>query len=777
MSYRRFGVLLAAIAAGLSACSGNRSLPIVGVHATPTAGAPTTSPSPVPSVAGSASVAAVATALASVESYYQTLPGTDPMSDVANVAAHMVSSGAFASATAGPGAISATLSDGTPVVLFTDRVADLLATSDALRANTTGNARRPSGVVVGPPPGTTIGPPTSHQILFLVNELDSAAFTPANQQQFGQAFSNLGFQSTGAQIDVAPVTLENIVALGSTHPLDFLDIATHGAVVSLKPGGPQFYANISNTVVSDASRALYASDLAAGRVLYAFVLTRDKTVSTFTTFAFTPAFVTEHATFNPGAIVDNESCFGQSPLIATAVESVYQLAGAGQYLGWTKPVAGPSADQTDAFLFDRMFGEQSPSQTGLDQFVPQRTPAQRPFALPFVEAVMQTELRANTIGTVTYAQDAYATNYVYPPSADGVYSHFIVSDFGSASIPNLPIEYGLPSIRFVDVDERTNPVMGIHGTFPSGQGSVTVTNASGTYPAPIETWEPEEVLVDIPNEGAGASGLVTVYSAPNATGVKSNSVPLTQWSGTATFTDNETITDLDGAVGSGSGSLAASFAFHFRADVQPAVVDVDTTPEPENFTFTDFEGDSAGSITSVSGSFTPAPQAGLPAGTAATFSLGTPGPIDPFSTASPPSSFDSLPVPAASAPASCNDATPGPRPGANDVSCRQFTFIAYHAIVCSDNDGNHLCLPPPLGNAAFILGEYHPAFLTLTLDPSTYAVSATLPAIASFPGAGFYESNGHDGDSTVNATLGITIGGPVDAPSSALRRRAPPPQY
>ena len=757
MSYQSLAIVLAAIAVGLSACSGNRSLPVSPYAGGTGAPRPTTAPSPAPSTS-SASVAAVATALANVEAYYQTLPGTDPMSDVANVAAHMVSSGAFASATAGPGAISATLGDGTPVVVFTDRVADLLAAS---------TIRRRNGIVVGPPPGSTIGPATNHEILFLVNTLDSAAFTPANQQQFGQAFSNLGFQSTGAEIDVASVTLENIVALGSTHPLDFLDIATHGAVVSLKPGGPQFYVNISNTPVTDASRAQYASDLAAGRLVYAFVLQKTKIVSTFTTFAFTPAFLIEHATFNPGAIVDNESCFGQSPPIATAVESAFQLAGAGQYLGWTKPVAGPSADQTDAFIFDRMLGEQSPSQTGMDQFVAQRSPAQRPFALPFVEAVMQTENRSDGIGvgTETYAQDAYATNYVYPPSADGVYSHFVVSDFGSASIPNLPIEYGLPSIRFVDVDERPVPVMGIHGTFPSAQGSVTITNASGSYAAPVESWQPEEVLVEIPNEGAGASGLVTVYSGPNATGVASNSVPLTQWSGRATFTDSEAITDMDGSAGSGSGSLAASFNFHFRSDVQPAVVDVDTTPEPENFAFNDFEGDSTGSIASVSGGFAST------AGGSATFSLGNPGPINPFSTASPPSTFDSLPVPAASAPPSCNDATPGPRPGPNDVSCRQFTFLAYGAIVCTDNVANHLCLPPPLGNAAFILGEYHPEFLTLTLDPSTYAVTATVPAIASFPGAGFYESNGHDGDSTVTATLGFSIAAPVDAPSATARLR------
>ena len=754
MSYRGLAIVLAAIAVALSACSGNHSLPVAPiVRGGPTASAGTPSPAP-----SSASVAAVATALANVEAYYQTLPGTDPQSDVANVAAQMVSSGAFASATAGPGAISATLHDGTPIVVFTDRVADLLVAGDA---------RRPKGIVVGPPPGTGIGPPTQHEALFLVNEFDSAAFTPANQQQFGQAFNNLGFGNAGIQVDVAAITLENIVALGSTHPLDFLDIATHGAVVSLKPGGPQFYVNISNTPVTDASRTQYASDLAAGRLVYAFVLQKTKTVSTFTTFAFTPTFLIEHATFNPGAIVDNESCFGQSPLTAAAVETAFQLAGAGQYLGWTKPVAGPSADQTDAFLFDRLLGERSPSLTGLDAFVAQRTPAQRPFALPFVEAVMQTELRSDGIGigTETYAQDAYATNYVYPPAADGVYSRFIVSDFGSASIPNLPMEYDLPSIRFVDVDERPSPVMGIHGTFPSAQGSVTITNASGTYMAPIEEWQPEEVLVDIPNEGAGASGLVTVYSQPSATGVASNSVPLTQWSGTAQFTDSETIADLNGAVGTGIGSLAASFAFHFRSDVQPAVVDIDATPEPENFAFNDFEGDSTGSITSVSGSFNAEPQDQLGAATA-TFSLGNAGPIAPFSTASPPSNFDSLPVPAASAPPSCNDATPGPRAGANDVSCRQFAYEAFNAIACSDNVGNHLCLPPG-GTSGFILGEFQPQFLTLTLDPSTYAVTPTLPAIAPFPGAGFYLGNGHDGVSTQAVTLGISINTPVDAPSAA----------
>jgi hypothetical protein len=108
------------------------------------------------------------------------------------------------------------------------------------------------------------------------------------------------------------------------------------------------------------------------------------------------------------------------------------------------------------------------------------------------------------------------------------------------------------------------------------------------------------------------------------------------------------------------------------------------------------------------------------------------------------------------------------------VSCRQFTYIAYHAIVCTDNVGGGLCLPPPLGNAAFILGEFAPGFLTFTLDPSTYNVAVTVPTIPSFPAAGFYTSNGHDGISTATATLGLTINAPVDAPGTTTMLRRQP---
>jgi hypothetical protein len=351
MGYRGWGIALAALAVVLSACSGSRSIPVAPSHGggtTSPAGTPT--PSATPSSSSSTSVAAVATALASVEAYYQTLPGTDPMSDVANVAAHMVSSGAFASATAGPGAISATLSDGTPVIVFTDRVADLLAPSDTRRRN---------GIVVGPPPGTSIGPATQHEVLFLVNELDSAAFTPANQQQFGQAFSNLAFKVPGRKSTSRP-SRSKTSSPSAARTRSTFSISRRTEPWSAKAGRPavlrEHLEHARHRCLADAVRERSCRRTSDLRVR----APKNKNISTFTTFAFTPAFLIEHATFNPGAIVDNESCFGQSPLIATAVETAFQLAGAGQYLGWTKPVAGPSADQTDAFIFDRMLGEQSP---------------------------------------------------------------------------------------------------------------------------------------------------------------------------------------------------------------------------------------------------------------------------------------------------------------------------------------------------------------------------------------------------------------------------------
>ncbi len=200
--------------------------------------------------------------------------------------------------------------------------------------------------------------------------------------------------------DDIDVSLDNIVALGTGHPLDFLDIATHGIIGGTSPDITYYW--LSTTSDTAASEKTYATDVAAGRVVSAIALTLSQGQAlALPSLAFTPNFLTAHVTFNPGAIVDNESCFGQSPLIAVNVRGILQAAGVGRYFGWTKEVDGDDADETDAFMFDRLLGEQSPGITGLDTFVSQFTPPQRPFPLDQVEGVLASETRSSKIQSAT----------------------------------------------------------------------------------------------------------------------------------------------------------------------------------------------------------------------------------------------------------------------------------------------------------------------------------------------------------------------------------------
>ncbi len=113
---RLIAVFCATVVAGcaLSACGGGSA-----AHFTPHGGLPAT-PSPVPTGAGSLSAVQVNSALAGVATTYATLPHTNPVSDISALAASMVASGAFSTAAATPGGITATLPDGSLALVFAD---------------------------------------------------------------------------------------------------------------------------------------------------------------------------------------------------------------------------------------------------------------------------------------------------------------------------------------------------------------------------------------------------------------------------------------------------------------------------------------------------------------------------------------------------------------------------------------------------------------------------------------------------------------------------------
>ena len=321
----------------------------------------------------------------------------------------------------------------------------------------------------------------------------------------------------------------------------------------------------------------------------------------------------------------------------------------------------------------------------------------------------------------------------------------------------------MPSIARLQTREFSRDAeLQIDGVFPAAQGSVTIVNDSGTYtPAPL-SWSTSAIVVPIPAEGAGSSGLVSV----TGDGIASNAVPLTQWHGSLTYSENDNIGEFDNTGGSGSGSLQAIFTIDVRADVHPTVVTIDQTPVPQNLAFSGVEPDSSGAITAFSGNFT----ASL--GGSVSFALAAAPPtMAPFNS---PASMSLAPVP--SQPSPCNNAQQGPQGGPGNVYCPALTFYSMATGTCTVTSGSYgLCddtgVDSPSGQFGRLIGSNPGApdgLLELTMDPTTYAI-----AVSSSPSPQISTTNFDGSDVIGTSSVSGTFGAPVNPPSAntpALRR-------
>jgi hypothetical protein len=756
MIVQRRALVLAAALAALAGChSGTSSdAPIVTPTAAPTHGA-TPGPTSTPNVT------AVTTGLQNAQSYFATLPHQNLHSDLNTLAAQMVSSKAFTSATVTYGGITAVAADGTTTLLFADHPEDLGYATSA-------TSRRPAGLVLcslsTPAPSAPVSGPTGHEVALLVNESGDCAFKPSRQVAFGAAFRSAGNASgTKYNVDVLDSSLDNILAL-SGHQIDYLSIATHGMVAGL---ANPYYALLSTTPFNSTTVLRYYADYQAKNIVAAVQLQYPSQTGLLPTWAFTPAFLTAHMGFNPGAIVDNQSCFGQSPATSAGVLSTLQAAGVGRYTGWTKKVDGDDADQTDAFIFDRMLGEASPSTTGLDAFTAQRTPAQRPFPFDDIAAIMATEDRSGPLGAGTsQSAEPYtasdwgdADNAGAPPLADGSKSVWLESQL--ASVSNPPVEYGLPSIESMAMNSEgpSSGTLAISGQFPSTSGTVEIADEGSVETLTPVTWTPSKITVNLPASGEFSKGLIQVF---DANGVGSNIEPLTQWQGTLTYSEGETLSILNGTSGSGTGGFDLAFALTFRSDVHPVVPTIDASPEPQNLYFPQVEGNSTATITSLDGRFTA--------------SYGHPVPIAVFSlNAVEAMSPGALPLsrgsgtfnvgPTGGQPSPCNNGDPGPSGGAGNVFCPLFEYTSALVGSCTATpDTSDLCAHfetfPVEGGIGVTATNADPGVVQFTMDPSTYAIT-----VSSAPEA-FTRSFGL-GEWPATASLAGTIDAPVAAPDSA----------
>ena len=744
----RFRVTAILFVATLAACGGNSPVPRGENGAVPPASVaggvfaakpkPTPSPTPKPTLPPDQ----IVTALESIETYYARLPHADPATDLETLASYVRKQKAFSSAQLTPGGLTVQFSDGRYAMIFGDHLEETKKEQS--------DAAIPRSTVAAQPLASA-----PHEIAFLVKNDGDAAFSPSRQLRFAATFPASGWSSSRYASGALGVSLGNILALKRLGPLDWLDVATHGAVsVQAKKFS---YVWLSTTPVNPTTMSTYALDFSKNDVMFAVVLyARPKTL-VLPTFAFTPNFLTAHLAFNSGAIVDNQSCFGQNPLIAADVAATLAKSGVATYLGWTKSVGGNDADETDAFLLDRLLGERVPSVTLLNQYVHPRMPPQRPFSLAQVISAISTVTRSGIISDTSNVPYSVSNlhdplNLPYPPLSDGYIARFVVTGSGQY-LPNPLTEYSPPSIATMQVNEGApNAMLVIDGQFPPQTGTVTV----GSAKAPVTSWSTGEIDAALPPSAAGD---VVVTS----NGVPSNAAPLTEWVGHASYVEKDTLTGHSGIIGNGTGSgtLKASVKFFIRADVHPVVGQIESSPVPQALYFSDVAAPTTGSVTAAQGTLTFKAQ---PKPIVLTFSLGAGAPMRPGYFLGN-GTFDVLPAFEAKEPPpkGCNAGLPGPQPYASAPFCVQVNMSSLNAVTCTDNYGGAYCGHPPTSGFSFTSAVYvvnENSSIPFALDRTAYTMSATAHLQPSTFGSSPF------GYGTVTPSLTFSFDAPIDPPTT-----------
>jgi hypothetical protein len=697
-------------------------------------------------------------ALASTQSYYQTMPHTDVVSDLNALAAEMVSSKAYATAVVSPGGISATLPDGTKTFVFADQPEDLAGGPTAASSAQSAASTRQTQGETAPQDA-----PSPHQVVILVNTVDTVAFHAGNQAQFGIAFAHEGFAPPNGGVIVASILLENIIN-SDPSKIDFLNLATHGGVANW-PSIPPFYVMESNTPVTAANNVEYATDIAAGMLIPSAVVVKIPLVAPPSHYLFTMPFVVKYMHFNPGAIVIASGCFGQSPTLGTNVTAALQNAGVGRYFGWSKSVETDDSDGTTSFLLDRLLGEDDITPTGLANFAPQRTPAQRAFPLDDVETALLATQRSGAFGDRAYtfgvSDYGFTENTTEAPLADGTAAHYVISDFGGENVANPPAEYALPSIATMDVAEASSGgTLNIHGRFPGPQGTVVITGTGSPVTLPVTSWSTSLVTATLPAGGNGSAGDVAVVSAD---GVSSSEVPLTQWSGTLVFDESDSIPNLGGKTGSGSGNVEIDYNVNFRSDVHPTVPVIETTPAPQNFTFTNVQGNSTAQWTQYGGAFV-----SDDGKSSATISLAPNSPL--MTPALPPLSPGTFEVRAFTEgmqPSPCNSGLPGVQGAPGNVLCPITGAYDTNIVQCSDTGQDPVCQQPSVTDVLSSYGAPIDAGGLLTMTMGANYTVTVVGTTSNYESDLFFGSESLGGR-PATATMTGTIGAPSYAPTFAV---------
>jgi hypothetical protein len=353
---------------------------------------------------------------------------------------------------------------------------------------------------------------------------------PARARVFNALDS--GFLSYVLSTDVTPEIRSMLAARGYTvtdgeGTIDQLKLVTGDGVFYLDAhggwgegrGGQEVFSIVSSTTVSEATDAALDLDWRSKRLAYCTVATDGLFYSsTSKYYGITTEFLKTYMSFGNEAIVFINACHSADP---SSLDFLATMRGkiSGVYVGWSHAAKMGDCNRAALYLFDRLLGA--------NEVDPKENPPQRPFDYQSVKDDM----------TAKGLTQSNAASLQFVPGLR-------------------PGESGplAPTIQYMEVHELAGQLILI-GKFgarpPAAEGKVTVGGSERT----IVSWEKEEIIVQIPETGAGSAGDVIVTNR----GRRSNARQLTAWDITMQYEyRNPALVEL---------KATGPISLRFRADV------------------------------------------------------------------------------------------------------------------------------------------------------------------------------------------------------------------
>lgn len=339
-------------------------------------------------------------------------------------------------------------------------------------------------------------------------------------------------------------TVEDLLSLTNCG-LFYID--AHGSGRALTRDQRRIMAVWTSTEVTDDNDNLYDDLLNWTELAYMKAKDLDfATCESVERYAFTADFVAQYMSFTPQSFVYISACNSDN----TDLKTAFKAAGASVYAGWSHPVTDMASNRAGLYMIERMLGT---SRTGLPSYaVPEEYPKQRPFGI----TTLYPDMVTRKFDRENYQNDPARLKISYLQGG---------------------FELLAPSIRSLQVIPRTDTVemTGYFGSDPGNKGHVFVNGVE----RPVLSWEPWLIRFDLPPDGPGSAGPVTVeldpLSGPSAPKRRiSNPVNLTQWNGTFTYSEED----------AGSLKKQMSMTVKIRADVHSfREFPHDTIPEMNPF--------------------------------------------------------------------------------------------------------------------------------------------------------------------------------------------------